>query len=120
MTTLQDLLANHPLAVEAIVKWNAGIHLDRYDDKDAADRVHLFAALNKIGTPYLDSIETLLGLIEAKCKAEAPLTDEDINAMLWEPEELYDDRASNTRWHNACIDKLHAEIKRMRKEADRG
>lgn len=115
MTALRELFTNHKLALEA-----CGINATVTNRLVVATKVRDFANLNNVGDFAFDSIETLLGLIEAKCKAEAPLTDEDINAMLWEPEELYDDRASNTRWHNACIDKLHAEIKRMRKEADRG
>lgn len=129
--TLSDLLAAHPKVVGAIEKWNGNIQLTKYDDKDAADRIHLFAAINKIGTPYLDSIATLLGLIEERIATETPLTDAEIEGLRWRHwkggshcvmhgETII--RADDTKaaavylieQHNSAINALYAEIRRLR------
>ena len=133
--TISQLLSARPKAVEAInehFKFRADT-LSKFDDRDAADKVHLYAALHRIGTPYLDSIETLLDLIESRCVAEAPLSDAEIEGMKWkamytECIDTGDGLASQclgettrdlliTAQH-ACISTLHREIRRLRKGAD--
>lgn len=131
MTALQELFTNHKLALEA-----CGINATVTSRFAVSIKVRDYAYLNNVGDFAFDSIETLLGLIEAKCKAEAPLTDEEIEAMKWRSggysvfhheikggcvlchndEEAEDAVAAQ----HACIDRLAAEIRRLRKVAGRG
>lgn len=133
--TLHQLLAAHPKAVEAIQDGFQLLNgqLAKFDDRDATDKIRLYAALRKIGNPYLDSIASLLSAIEAKLAADAPLSDEEIEGMKWRAranssiivehetiedgyfcagsEENRDDAVSA---QHACIDRLAREIRRLR------
>lgn len=81
------------------------------------------------------AVRALNATIESKLKAEKPLSDAEIEAMKWTAGE----RAASVETgdvsftcsgegnacvavdaHNSRIDRLHAEIKRLRKEAVRG
>lgn len=132
MTALQELFTNHKLALEA-----CGINATVTSRFAVSIKVRDYAYLNNVGDFAFDSIETLLGLIEAKCKAEAPLTDEEIEATKWTISRNDDkvvvgrggfefhcnfpQAAMNlTQVQHACIDRLAAEIKRLRKVAGRG
>lgn len=136
--TISDLLAAHQKSVKAIedsYQMLAGT-LSKFDDEDIAFKIRIYARMQKIGSSYLDSIETLLGLIEANLKAAARLADEEIDGMRWERVSgggigidhriryalNEENRVDLTGAHNSCIDKLHAEILRLRaaKGADRG
>lgn len=81
MTTLPELLAAHPEAVKDIESRIANAPLNKFDDEDATTRIRRYAALNRIGNPYLDSIESLLTAITAKLKAERGLSDGEIEGM---------------------------------------
>lgn len=126
MTTLTELLASHPLAVEAIDLQS--VH-NRYT---VATKVRDYANLNGVGDFAFDSIETLLDLIESKLKAERGLSDKEIEDMKWSFCGCRVEHAGMPCGHFSCfnetgrkvaiaaqhaiVDALHAEIKRLRKE----
>ena len=131
--TLSQLLSARPKAVVFIQTWDDDTLLSGYDDEDAVDTIRNCCHAEGIGRRLLDSIETLLDLIEAKCVAEAPLSDAEIEGMKWkamctECIDTGDGLASQclgettrdlliTAQH-ACISTLHREIRRLRKGAD--
>ena len=131
--TLSQLLSARPKAVVFIQTWDDDTLLSGYDDEDAVTTIRNCCHAEGIGRPLLDSIETLLDLIEAKCVAEAPLSDAEIEGMKWkamytECIDTGDGLASQclgettrdlliTAQH-ACISTLHREIRRLRKGAD--
>lgn len=125
--TLSQLLSARPKAVVFIQTWDDDTLLSGYDDEDAVTTIRNCCHAEGIGRPLLDSIETLLDLIEAKCVAEAPLSDAEIEGMKWSVE----DEIVNTsesyftardsfeagdamRYHNKDIARCHLEIKRLR------
>lgn len=129
--TLSQLLSARPKAVVFIQTWDDDTLLSGYDDEDAVTTIRNCCHAEGIGRRLLDSIETLLDLIEAKCVAEAPLSDAEIEGMKWGR----DGRAVRTytscfkalneneaidaaEYHNDNIDRCHREIKRLRKGAE--
>ena len=137
--TLSQLLSSRPKAVEAIRKsYGMNWLTDVFSENENAGTIRAYCASVDLGAPWLDSIETLLGLIESKA-AEAPLSDAEIEGMRWrtylgdmsgnglrvfhvsEEGKLFEaasnsDRNAAIESHNADIDRCHREIKRMRKE----
>lgn len=128
-TTLEELLKQHPKAVKAI-------GIADYKQRNRLSvivRIKDYAYANSIGDHAMDSVADLLAAIEAHITASEPLGDEEIEAMKWKKNA--DDRIvvrwcgntgvcegwndHHTKWlfegHNADIDRLHAEIRRLRK-----
>jgi len=133
-TDLQSILAARPNAVKSIDRYNGSDNWrnsTKYEDVTTGT-VRWYCHANSIARPWLDSIETLLDAIEAKLKAERPMSDEEIEGMKWTslgcmvgPKQVVTFHAANdshassalTR-HNSDIDTLHAEIKRWRAKAE--
>ena len=111
--TLSQLLSARPKAVVFIQTWDDDTLLSGYDDEDAVTTIRNCCHAEGIGRRLLDSIETLLDLIEAKCVAEAPLSDAEIEGMKWKERPI-----GSAEYHNDNIDRCHLEIKRLRKGAD--
>lgn len=127
--TLYQLLSARPKAVEAIENdYNASLSLT--DEENACRLIRSYCASEQIGSPWLDSIETLLDLIESRCVADAPLSDAEIEGMKWRVNvpgglvircgELFYSAGSpeNANYliteQNNGISTLHREIKRLR------
>jgi F0F1-type ATP synthase delta subunit len=116
-TTLEQLLAKYPKAVKAI-------GIADYKQRDRLRviiRIKDYAYANSIGDHAMDSVADLLAAIEAHITATEPLSDEAIEAMKWHMRRPLRSLAEvGLEWmessHNADIDRLHAEIKRLRKE----
>ena len=133
--TLSQLLSARPKAVEAIRK-SYGVQWLRstVPELDSIETIRDYCALEQIGSPWLDSIETLLDLIESRCVADAPLSDAEIEGMKWRVNvpgglvircgELFYSAGSpeNANYliteQNNGISTLHREIKRLRKGAE--
>lgn len=130
-TTLSQLLSARPKAVEAIENdYNASLSLT--DEENACRLIRSYCASEQIGRPWLDSIETLLDLIESRCVAEAPLSDAEIKGMKWTWYETAvgpiglvsfhahdaENAANAMASHNSDIARCHREIKRLRKGAE--
>lgn len=131
--TLSQLLSARPKAVEAIRK-SYGVQWLRstVPEHDDAETIRDYCASEQIGSPWLDSIETLLDLIESRCVADAPLSDAEIEGMKWTWYETAvgpigfvsfhahdaENAANAMASHNSDIARCHREIKRLRKGAE--
>ncbi len=83
--------------------------------EDAAVAAHQHSHRTGIGAAGFDSCEQLLAQIEAAERAKPrPLRDDDIVEMRWP--------VTFSMWqdHNESIDRLHAEIRRLRAIAGEG
>lgn len=124
-TTLEELLSKYPKAVKAI-------GIADYKQRDRLGvivRIKDYAYLNNIGDHAMDSVADLLAAIESHLTASEPLTDEEIEKMKWDyrgarvgpPGFIALHAANAENAANACaaqnadIDRLHAEIRRLRK-----
>jgi len=111
-TTLEDLLNRHPRAAK-------GINLGEYGPQRhlaAIARIRDYAYLNNIGDHAMDSVADLLAAIESHLKASEPLSDEEIELMKWGGvNTIGDSWRSIAEAQHADIDRLHAEIRRLRK-----
>lgn len=130
--TLSQLLSARPKAVVFIQTWDDDTLLSGYDDEDAVTTIRNCCHAEGIGRPLLDSIETLLDLIESRCVAEAPLSDAEIEGMKWTRYETAvgpiglvsfhahdaENAANAMASHNSDIARCHREIKRLRKGAE--
>ena len=129
--TLSQLLSARPKAVEAIAV-DHGAEWTTFMRGHVANTIRTYASEQEIGDPVMDSIETLLDLIEARCKADAPLSDAEIEGMKWTWHETAvgpigfvsfhahdaENAANAMASHNSDIARCHREIKRLRKGAE--
>ena len=128
MTDLQRLIDSHPLTAKECGL--AGLH--RYG---FALRVKDYAYLNNIGDFAFDSVPSLMAAIESHLRAKnpPPITEEEIANMRWKSgvglsDVVYGtlingkcfyamgerERDDAITAHNADIDRLAAEIRRLR------
>lgn len=138
MTTLQQLLAAHPEAVKDIddpINRGDSPILSELEPWAAARTIRAYAWNNGYGDDsYILDIESLLTAITAKLKAERGLSDAEIEGMRYSViRSIHTERAWVGRGdqqggnaansinaaqiqndHNACIDTLAAEIRRLR------
>lgn len=127
MNTIEQLITAFPKATKAACGNDTIINRIAF-----AGRVRGYALKHGIGDYVFDSFEQLMSKIEERIEAEAPLTDQAIEAMKWSvlPNNDHDVvmgsgfsfRCNNplaaqnlTSTQHACVDRLHAEIKRLRK-----
>lgn len=135
-TTLQQLLAAHPEAVDDINStWPTKLDPKSVDTTSAIIREHAVKlGVASYAEACLDSVASLLSAIEAKLKAERGLSDAEIEGMRYSViRSIHTERAWVGRGdqqggnaansinaaqiqndHNACIDTLAAEIRRLR------
>lgn len=133
-TTLEQLLVKYPKAVAAVDQWNAPRKVLSLNAYDAINSIREYAYMKEIATADdcgMLSLADLLAVIESHLTATEPLTDEEIELMKWTHEggvvgpsgyvsfHAYnaEDAANAVACHNADIDRLHAEIRRLREAA---
>jgi len=135
VSTFTELLSANKEALEAFER-HIGTSIEKWvaTDDGKAREFRSYCQANSIGSPWLDSIESLLTAITAKLKAERGLSDAEIEGMRYSViRSIHTERAWVGRGdqqggnaansinaaqiqndHNACIDTLAAEIRRLR------
>jgi hypothetical protein len=136
-TNLTDLLAAHPRTVAAVDKWASACPLANRTASNAAEVIREYAQKHGYADAYFTSLPDLLATIEARLTAEAtpPISDEEIAKMRWRACEIRNfasvvegklidggnfhavnqiNRDDAITAHNADIDRLASEIRRLR------
>ena len=118
MTDPKTLISRYPLTAEAC-KLEPGYQWPRWQ---VANRVRRYAEDMSIGDYAYDSVESLMAAIESHLAASRPkpLTEEDVAKMRWNCHwgTDLDSQSASLRTHNADIDRLWAECKRLTAELE--